>query len=285
MNIAVLSGKGGTGKTLVSVNLAALSSDSIYIDCDVEEPNGHLFLKPQEIVKETVTVKMPRVNQDKCIGCRMCTEFCEFNALAFVGDKVMLFEDVCHSCGGCSYICPADAITEIDKEIGHIDSGISHGTKAITGYMNVGEASGVPIINKLVEASKMANEDVYIDCPPGSACIVMESIKEADYCVLVVEPTIFGIHNVKMVHELVSKFNIPMGVVINKYYEEDNPAIDFCKDHELSIVGRIPFDEEISKLNGEGKVLVRENDKYMKLFSGILDQISLEVDHETTSNT
>jgi len=285
MNIAVLSGKGGTGKTLVSVNLAALSTDTIYIDCDVEEPNGHLFLKPLDLSRESVTVKMPKIDENKCIGCRMCTEFCEFNALAFVGDKVMLFEDVCHSCGGCAYLCPTNAISEVSKEIGHIDSGISQGTQVITGYLNIGEASGVPIINELVKKSRKASNNVFIDCPPGSACVVMESIKEADYCVLVAEPTIFGIHNVKMVYELVSKFNIPVGVVINKYYDEVNPATEFCKENKLTILGSIPYDIEISELNGNGKVLVREDHKYKDLFKEILDKISLEVSHETTSNT
>lgn len=285
MNIAVLSGKGGTGKTLVSLNLADLSNESVYIDCDVEEPNGHLFFNPININKEIINVKMPSIDENLCTGCRVCTEFCEFNALAFVGEKVILFEDVCHSCGGCAYLCPVNAITEVDKEIGYIESGLSNGTQVITGFMNVGEASGVPIISNLIKKSRKTLNDVYIDCPPGSACVVMESIKDADYCILVAEPTIFGIHNIKMVYELVSKYNIPMGVVINKYYDDENPATEFCRQNNLKVLGSIPYDTEISQLNGNGKILVREHQKYRALFNGILNNISLEVNDETTSNT
>lgn len=229
MNIAVLSGKGGTGKTLLSVNMAAASESATYIDCDVEEPNGYLFFKPEEIVEENVSVKIPEVDKELCSGCRKCVDFCKFNALAFIKKAPIVFGDICHSCGGCSLLCPENAITEKDKVIGKIEKGKSQGIDVYTGILNTGEVSGVPIIEKLLEENRKSSSNgevsnniegnerlSIIDCPPGSACIVMESIKDADFCVLVAEPTAFGSHNLEMVYELVSLFGKPFGVVLNK---------------------------------------------------------------------
>jgi len=206
MKIAVLSGKGGTGKTFVSVNLVAASSNAVYVDCDVEEPNGYIFFKPQELITQNVSVKIPVVDPNKCDGCRKCVEFCKFNALAYIGGKIIIFDDVCHSCGGCVLLCPQKAVSEKEKVIGKIETGISENVKAITGILNTGEASGVPIIKKLIDdISSNCNLNI-IDCPPGSACVVMESIKDADYCILVAESTIFGTHNLNMVYELIRLF-------------------------------------------------------------------------------
>ena len=146
MNIAVLSGKGGTGKTLVSVNLAAAAKNSVYVDCDVEEPNGHLFFKPENIREEKISVKIPAVENKLCSGCRQCVDFCKFNALAYVKDKLIIFDDICHSCGGCVMLCPEKALTEKHKAIGKLQKGISGGVKVYTGILNAGEASGIPII-------------------------------------------------------------------------------------------------------------------------------------------
>jgi MinD superfamily P-loop ATPase len=189
MKIAVLSGKGGTGKTLVSVNLAAVAGHSTYIDCDVEEPNGHLFFKPDIAREELISVKIPQVDEKQCIGCRSCVRFCNYNALAYVNKKLIIFDDVCHSCGGCVLVCPKSALSERDKLIGKIKIGVSGDVNVYTGVMNTGEATGIPIINRLLEeGSAEEHRLTFIDCPPGSACIVMESIKDADYCVLVAEP-------------------------------------------------------------------------------------------------
>ncbi|MGE4354531.1 MAG: 4Fe-4S binding protein, partial [Oscillospiraceae bacterium] len=198
--VAVLSGKGGTGKTLVSVNLASAAGKAVYIDCDVEEPNGHLFFKPEVSSEEDVTVKIPVVDENRCSGCRKCVDFCKFNALAFIKNKPFLFEEVCHSCGGCALLCPEKAISEKETVIGKVRKGLSLGVAVATGIMNTGQASGIPIIKRLLSEIPSADAvPVFIDCPPGSACIVMESIKDADYCILVAEPTIFGVHNLSMV--------------------------------------------------------------------------------------
>ncbi len=286
MKIAVLSGKGGTGKTLVSVNLAALEPQSIYVDCDVEEPNGHLFFKPQNNATEKVTVWIPMVQSELCNGCRTCVDFCKFNALAYIKDQLFIFPEICHSCGGCILFCPEGALSEKQKKIGEIRTGVSEGIQVLTGMLNIGEASGVPIIHNLLkEESKIISpSDTFIDCPPGSACIVMESIKDADYCLLVAEPTIFGAHNLAMVHELVKLFHKPNGVVLNKTMDTENPSEQYCKEQRIPIVGEIPYDTELGTLNSNGMIAVREKQKYRQVFLEILNQIKLEAGYETTTN-
>lgn len=298
MNIAVLSGKGGTGKTLLSVNMAAASKSATYIDCDVEEPNGYLFFKPEEIVEENVSVKIPEVDKELCSGCRKCVDFCKFNALAFIKKAPIVFGDICHSCGGCSLLCPENAITEKDKVIGKIEKGKSQGIDVYTGILNTGEVSGVPIIEKLLEENRKSssngevsnniegNEKLsIIDCPPGSACIVMESIKDADFCVLVAEPTAFGAHNLEMVYELVSLFGKPFGVVLNKCLDGENPSEEFCKEKGIKILGRVPFEKELGGLNSNAKISARESERYNKLFKNILETVKGEVQHERASYT
>lgn len=287
MNIAVLSGKGGTGKTLLSVNMAAASKSATYIDCDVEEPNGYLFFKPEEIVEENVSVKIPEVDKELCSGCRKCVDFCKFNALAFIKKAPIVFGDICHSCGGCSLLCPENAITEKDKVIGKIEKGKSQGIDVYTGILNTGEVSGVPIIEKLLEENRATDNEKLsiIDCPPGSACIVMESIKDADFCVLVAEPTAFGAHNLEMVYELVSLFGKPFGVVLNKCLDGENPSEEFCKEKGIKILGRVPFEKELGELNSNAKIAARESERYNKLFKDILETVKGEVQHERASYT
>ena len=286
MRIAVLSGKGGTGKTLVSVNLAAASKASTYIDCDVEEPNGHLFFKPEGISEEEISVKIPKVNNELCNGCRKCVDFCNFNALAYIKDKLIVFDDVCHSCGGCILVCPAKALTEKEKVIGKVQKGNSDQVQVYTGILNTGEATGIPIIKKLLDEKKPeANQPTFVDCPPGSACIVMESIKDADYCVLVAEPTLFGVHNLNMVYKLVKLFNKPFGVVLNKCLEEENPSERFCLEKNIKILSRIPFDSELGTLNSNAEIAVNKNEKYRDLFSSLYDAVTKEVQHETIVNS
>jgi len=285
MKIAVLSGKGGTGKTLVSVNLAAAAKTSTYIDCDVEEPNGHLFFKPRDVTEEKVSVKIPKVDGTLCNGCRKCVDFCKFNALAFTKNKLIIFEEICHSCGGCILLCPQKALTEKDKVIGKVQKGTSGGVSVYTGLLNTGEPSGVPIIKTLLDKNKSeVNRITFIDCPPGSACVVMESIQDADYCVLVAEPTLFGVHNLNMVYELVKLFNKPFGVVLNKCLDGENPAEKFCFDKNIKILGRIPFDNELGALNSNAEIAVNKNEKYRELFSSLLNTVTKEVQHETTTN-
>jgi MinD superfamily P-loop ATPase len=285
MKIAVLSGKGGTGKTFVSVNLATVAKTSTYIDCDVEEPNGHLFFKPEKIQEEEITVQIPKVDNELCNGCRKCVDFCNFNALAYIKNKLIIFEDVCHSCGGCSLVCPEKALTEKEKTIGKVQKGVSDEVIILTGILNIGEASGIPIIKNLLNTEKSRQDLLtFIDCPPGSACIVMESIRDADYCVLVAEPTLFGVHNLNMVYELVTLMKKPFGVVLNKCLEEENPAEKFCLEKNIKILGKIPFDSELATINSNAEIAVNKNEKYRKLFSSILDTVIEEAKNETTTS-
>ncbi|MGI6678416.1 MAG: 4Fe-4S binding protein [Dehalobacterium sp.] len=298
MRIAVLSGKGGTGKTLVSVNLAMAAQSSTYIDCDVEEPNGYLFFKPDGIKDTEISIKIPKVNHELCNGCRKCVDFCKFNALAYIKNKVIVFDDVCHSCGGCILVCPEKALSEKDKVIGKVQEGTSGQVTIYTGILNTGEASGIPIIKDLLAEKNLdPNKPTFIDCPPGSACIVMESIKDADYCVLVAEPTLFGVHNLQMVYELVKIFDKPFGVVLNKCLEEENPAEKFCLENNIKILGQIPFDTDLGTLNSNAEIAVNKSEKYRELFSSLLKTVTMEelffsllktvtkvVQHETTTN-
>ena len=276
MKIAVLSGKGGTGKTFVSVNLSFAVDNSNYIDCDVEEPNGHLFFKPNIIKSEKVHVKIPNINNELCNGCRRCVDFCKFNALAYIKDKVYVFDEICHSCGGCMLLCPEKAISEKDKEIGEIQEGVFNNSNIYTGILNPGEETGVSIIKKLL---KIAGNKPYtfIDCPPGSSCSVMESIKDVDYCILVVEPTVFGVHNFNMVYNLVKLFDKPYGVVLNKCLDGENPAEKYCNEKNIKVLCKIPFEHELGKLNSNAEIASEKNEKYKSLFSSLLKTIKEEV--------
>jgi len=276
MRIAVLSGKGGTGKTFVSVNLSCAAEQGVYVDCDVEEPNGHLFLKPQITDKQTVTVRVPEVNMGKCTGCRKCVDFCKYNALALVKDQMMIFYEVCHSCGGCLLFCPEKAITERERAIGAIEKGKSVNVTVLTGCLNTGEVSGVPMIKRLMDQLPQ-DGDMMIDCPPGSACLVMESIRQAGYCLLVAEPTLFGVHNLSMVYDLVKLLHKPFGVVLNKCLPGDNPAERFCANHQIPILARIPYDDKLGKLNSFGHIAVRESKRYEKVFRRLLKTLEQEV--------
>lgn len=285
MKLAVLSGKGGTGKTFISVNLAAVTENSTYIDCDVEEPNGHLFFKPVEVRTRDVNVKVPLVDPELCKGCRTCVEFCKFNALAHTGKNLIIFEDICHSCGGCMLFCPQKALSEKEKVIGKIEKGKSEDVRVITGILNVGEVSGVPIIDELLKEEIGDGQTHIIDCPPGSACTVMESIADADYCILVAEPTTFGVHNLNMVYELVKLFDKPHGVVLNKCLDGENPAEEFCKENDIKILSKFEYDKELGKLTSDGFIASRESEKYRERFSDLLEKVLEEVGRERVVNS
>lgn len=284
MKIAVLSGKGGTGKTFISVNLTYVAKTCDYIDCDVEEPNGYLYFKPEIINKEQVCVKIPYVDKDLCTLCRQCIEFCKFNALAHIKNRIFVFEEICHSCGGCTLLCPENAISEIDKGIGQIHEGVFNNSSIYTGILNTGEETGVAIIKRLLNKSK-DRPYTFIDCPPGSSCSVMESIKDADYCVLVAEPTLFGVHNFNMVYNLIKIFDKPFGAVLNKCLDEENPAENFCVKNNIKILCKIPFENELGKLNSNGEIASQKSEKYYSIFSSLLKTINEEVNNETVINT
>ncbi len=270
MKIAVLSGKGGAGKTLVSVNLAAAAETATYIDCDVEEPNGRLFWKPEETEITPVFNLLPEFDAVKCTGCKQCVRFCRFHALMYIKEKPMVFPEVCHSCGGCLMVCPEGAIRETPKQIGILEEGRHGNIRVVTGILNPGESSGVPVIRA---ALKQAQGLTVIDCPPGSACPVMESILDADFCLLVAEPTAFGFHNFQMVYELVSVMNKPCAVIVNKEDAPYQPLDAFCREHSLPILLRIPYRSCYAKLAAAGKILAAESAEARAMFTKLLEEI------------
>jgi len=248
---------------------------------NTRDNNIIIFMFDVCIVKrEKIYVKIPMVDNESCNGCRMCVEFCKFNALAYIKDKVFVFEDICHSCGGCILLCPENAITEKDKEIGEIQEGFFNNSNIYTGILNTGEETGVTIIKRLLNSAD-DKPYTFIDCPPGSSCSVMESIKNADYCILVAEPTLFGVHNFNMVYNLVKLFDIPFGAVLNKCLESDNPAEKYCMENNIKVLCRIPFENELGKLNSNGEIASLQKEKYHILFSSLLKSIEQEVGNET----
>lgn len=280
MRIAVLSGKGGTGKTFVSTNLASIVNGSVYVDCDVEEPNGKLFFKCSDFKEKTVTRLLPEFLSDKCCGCRKCVDFCKFNALAFVGGAVRLFDEVCHSCRGCFLVCGEGAISEKNVAVGRLEEGIYGGTTVICGEMNIGEASGVPIIREAIRCAFSKNAPLtVIDCPPGSACTVTESIVMADCCVLVAEPTVFGLHNLKMVLELAQKLSKPCFLLINKYDGEFLPLEELCRESGLPVVARIPFKKQYAESISEGVILSEKDPEIREIFVHLLESMGVSCDN------
>ncbi len=270
MKIACLSGKGGAGKTFVAVNLAAAAGKCTYIDCDVEEPNGYLFWKPTDIKPQEVATLLPSFDEEKCIGCKRCVKFCKFNALIYIKDKPMIFPEVCHSCGGCKLVCPTEAISEISNPVGVIEFGKRNDVTVITGLLNTGEASGIPIIS---EALKHAGDLTIVDCPPGSACSVMESVMDANYCVLVVEPTAFGFHNFQMVYELVTLLDKKCGVIINKEIEPYEPLEAFCLQNNITILDRILYDQALASTISNGEIVSFLMPEEKLRFQSILEKI------------
>ena len=276
IRIAVLSGKGGTGKTTVSVNLAYAIGNSYYIDCDIEEPNGNLFFKSDINNIVDIKVKIPIINHSLCDGCRKCVDFCAFNALAYINNRVKVIEELCHSCGGCKIVCPKNAISEVDKLIGFIKTKEEGGVKVLTGELIPGIPSGTTIIKELLKTK--SDFPQIIDCPPGTACTVMEAIDGADYCIIVGEPTIFGLANFKMVHELLSEFNLKFGVVINKYYPNDKNIIEnYCLDNNLKILAMIPYNNILAKDISNGIIISSNNKVYKQLFKDIYKNIEREI--------
>lgn len=282
--LAVLSGKGGTGKTFVAVGLAvtfAHGADGAgrYVDCDVEEPNGHLFFKPTDTHTEPVHVMVPACDADRCDGCRICTSFCRFNALAFVRDRVKLFPELCHGCNGCVLLCPTGAMTESSRPIGTVGTGWSHGVSVLTGTLNPGEATGVPVIESLMRASRAHPASCTVmDSPPGSGCAVMACIREADACVLVAEPTPFGLHDVGMVAKLVRKLGKPAGLLFNRCSPDSVEVVEEAgRRLRLPVLETFSFDPEAAGTLAEGGIPARGNPLWKKRFEQLWERLAREV--------
>ncbi|WP_070109415.1 P-loop NTPase [Clostridium acetireducens] len=269
MNIAVLSGKGGTGKTTISTNLALVMSAN-YIDCDVEEPNGFIFLKPEIVNSKKVNVDYPCINDEKCNNCGDCASVCQFNALAKTKKNVLLFEKLCHSCGACEIVCKTDALHYKKRPIGVIEEGILNNINCKRGILNIGEPMAVPIIRELLKNIKEGIN--IIDCSPGTSCNVVSSLQYVDLALLVTEPTEFGLHDLKMAVELVKKFNIPMAIIINKEVSQDSIVHNYCIQEKIPIVGSLPYSRDIAKEYSSGNMLVN-NKKYKKIFDNIATKV------------
>ncbi|MCH4179037.1 MAG: ATP-binding protein [Megasphaera sp.] len=276
MKIAVLSGKGGTGKTFISVNLAAVMGKSVYIDCDVEEPNGRIFLSPGECSCSEAVVPVPRFDLGKCSGCRKCVDFCHFNALVFIKKHPVLFSEVCHSCGGCMLVCTEKAITEVPRPVGVVEQGQYHDVTVVTGILDPGEASAVPVIKAALQRGLSLGNQTIIDCPPGSGCPVMESVMAADCCILVAEPTAFGFHNFKMVYELVKMLQKPCFVVVNKEDEPYFPLESFCAAERIPVLMHIPYQPQLARCIAAGKLVSEEDSQWGRQFRDLLIRIQKE---------
>jgi MinD superfamily P-loop ATPase len=277
LKIAVASGKGGTGKTSVAVNLALSLGEAQVVDCDVEEPNVHILLKPE--AKETLLVEalVPRILEDRCDYCGECARFCQYNALFVVGETAMVFPGLCHSCGGCSIVCPRDAIVEEPREIGRVVKGQAGGISVVYGEMNVGEALAVPVIAAVKEHMKREGM-IVLDAPPGSACPVVETVHGSDFCLMVTEPTPFGLHDLQVATEVVRQLGIPMGVVVNFSGIGDRGVYDYCAEQGIPILMEIPFDRRIAELYSRGIPFVRAMPEWRQRFMDLADSIIEEAD-------
>ena len=266
MIISVASGKGGTGKTTISTSLAlALGTGVELLDCDVEEPNAHLFLKPILERRERVETPIPLVDLDKCTFCRKCSAICRFNALAVVGKKVLVFPELCHSCGGCMLVCPEGAITETGRELGVLHFGARGSIGFINGQLRVGEAMSPPLI-KQVRAAADPNQLTVIDAPPGTSCPVIAAMNGADFILMVTEPTPFGLHDLKLAVEAVRLLGIPCGLVINRADIGDRQVFEYAERENLPILLTIPFDRRIAQAYSRGKNMVEEFPEWRQRF-------------------
>ncbi len=273
MIISIASGKGGTGKTTVATNLAvSLEKGSVLLDCDVEEPNSHLFIKPDFYEKEVITTPVPVVDEKKCIKCRKCAEICQFKAIILIGETVLTFHELCHSCGGCAEVCPAGAITETGRELGVIEKGKKNGLEFIHGRLRIGEAMSPPLIRRVRQFEK-GDKITIIDAPPGTSCPVIAAMKNTDFILLVTEPTPFGLNDLKLAVGAVRILGIQCGLIINRADMGDSRVREYAEQENVPILMEIPFDRKIAEAYSRGEMIVDVMPEWKERFLKMYDKI------------
>lgn len=273
MIISIASGKGGTGKTTVAANLAlSLENKVQYLDCDVEEPNGHIFIKPEFHKSITVGTPIPEVDKSKCTYCGKCGEICAYNAIVVIKNNVLVFPELCHSCAGCWLVCPENAISPIDRELGILEQGNTDGIEFIHGKLRIGEAMSPPLIRKVKSEIDPA-KTVIIDAPPGTSCPVIESVKKSDFVLLVTEPTPFGLNDLKLAVEMVRSLKLKPGVVINRSDIGNDEVQKYCKQEQIDVLMEIKNDRKIAEAYSRGISLVELYPKYRAKFQALYQDI------------
>jgi MinD superfamily P-loop ATPase len=274
MIISIASGKGGTGKTTVATNLAVSLGNGVQLlDCDVEEPNAHLFINPVFEKTEVVAASVPEVDEEKCTLCGKCSEICQFKAIVVIGNTVLPFQELCHSCGGCMEVCPEKAIREGERILGITEAGHRGDLEFVHGRLRVGEAMSPPLIRKVRSFTKPGGITI-IDAPPGTSCPVIASIKGADFVLLVTEPTPFGLHDLKLDVGAVRILNIPCGLVVNRSDMGDDRVWEYAKEENVPILMEIPFDRRIAEAYSRGRLLLEVMPEWKEKFLQLYERIT-----------
>lgn len=250
------------------------------LDCDVEEPNCHIFMKPILQTSETVTIPVPIVDMDKCTLCGKCGEVCRFSAIVVIGDQVLTFPEMCHGCGGCSLLCPEKAVTEGYRELGVLETGLSGPVEFVHGVLRVGEAMSPPLI-RAVKGKVNGNKTAILDAPPGASCPVINTVMGSDFIVMVTEPTPFGLHDLRIAVDAVGPLGIPLGVVLNRADIGDDEVQAFCRQKEIPLLAEIPHDRRIAEGYAEGALLVTAAPEYGSLFLDMMAAIRNRVGNST----